>query len=237
MAAAGGGSPSGTPVTSVSSSKGCETCTDRAWFPGPRQVPARRPKARLEGDRAAPGRSAEPVPPAPIRSSQPILESTHLRAGRRSHCLRLCTDGGPAERRHARRRRLRGGRRHPARRSDDSASGPGRRPPPSPGVLLRLRRRSTGARDWQRHGGGCLARRHGGRGCDVLRRRFRIGALLSNGVGPTGSLLAVADTQFIYVVPTVTRFSPVGQLAVVLLLTVLSAVQAAASARAHFARW
>jgi phosphatidylglycerophosphate synthase len=101
-------------------------------------------------------------------------------------------------------------------------------------------------------------------------------ALLSNGVSPTGSLLAAAafgasrtavlvtasqvrsdgggglrldgrqevlrtiflaivDTPFIYVVLTVTRFSPVGLLAVVLLLTVLSAVQVAVSARAHFA--
>ena len=100
-------------------------------------------------------------------------------------------------------------------------------------------------------------------------------ALLSNGVGPTGSLLAAAafgasrtavlltasqvrsdggglrldgrqkvlrtiflaivDTPFIYAVLTVTRFSPVGLLAVVLLFTVLSAVQVAVSARAHFA--
>ena len=100
-------------------------------------------------------------------------------------------------------------------------------------------------------------------------------ALLSNGVGPTGSLLAAAafgasrtavlltasrvsidrgglrlagrqevlrtiflaivDTPFIYVVLTVTRFSPVGLLSVVLVLTVLSAVQVAVSARAHFA--
>jgi phosphatidylglycerophosphate synthase len=100
-------------------------------------------------------------------------------------------------------------------------------------------------------------------------------ALLSNGVGPTGSLLAAAafgasrtavlltasqvrrdggglrldrrqevlrsiflaivDTPFIYLVLTVTRFSPVGLLTVVLLLTVLSAVQVAVSARAHFA--
>jgi hypothetical protein len=47
--------------------------------------------------------------------------------------------------------------------------------------------------------------------------------------------LAIGDTPFIYVVLTVTRFSPVGLLAVVLLLTVLSAVQVAVSARAHFA--
>jgi len=100
-------------------------------------------------------------------------------------------------------------------------------------------------------------------------------ALLSNGVSPTGSLLAAAafgasrtvvlltasqvrsdggglrldgrkevlrriflaivDTPFIYVLLTVTRFSPVGLLAVVLLLTILSAVQVAVSARAHFA--
>jgi hypothetical protein len=49
------------------------------------------------------------------------------------------------------------------------------------------------------------------------------------------SFLAIVDTPFIYVVLTVTRFSPVGLLAVVLLLTVLSAVQVAVSARAHFA--
>ena len=100
-------------------------------------------------------------------------------------------------------------------------------------------------------------------------------ALLSNGVSPTGSILAAAafgasrtavlftasqvrsdggglrldgrqevlrkiflafvDTPFIYVVLTLTRFSPVGLLAVLLVLTVLSVVQVAVSARAHFA--
>jgi hypothetical protein len=47
--------------------------------------------------------------------------------------------------------------------------------------------------------------------------------------------LATVDTPFIYVMLTITRFSPVGLLAVVLLFTVLSAVQVVVSARAHFA--